>query len=228
MEDFMKPMFMYNFDEVKKSCPYYKNSKCFCDEFDEDDCSIVTCARKQAYYNNERNFLLNYEVDKLRKENKELKEGSDKVHISESPFVPYIPRLICCTCPDTERCNEQKEKALYPILEIVSDIRRMVTGTDVTNNINKALDRLLLLIPSNTRCDIVLEKQLLQAEHREKLLRESFDTISDEKKELEEECVELKNKQIEILKMCSCILEDSDYSDIDQMLARDIMKVVRR
>jgi hypothetical protein len=228
MESFnMKPISMF-FDMVQDACPYYKDSKCCCDEFDEDDCSVIICARKQAYYNKERNFSLNYEVDRLRKENKELKEGSDKVHISESPFVPYSPRLNCCTCTDTERCNEQKERTLYPVLEIVSDIRRMVTGTDVTNNINKALDRLLLLIPSNTRCDIVLEKQLLQAEHREKLLRESFDTISDEKKELEEECVELKNKQIEIFKMCSRILEDSDYSDIDQMLARDIIKVVRR
>lgn len=151
-----------------------------------------------------------------------------KNYISESLFVPYSPRLNCCTCPDPKRCNEQKEKALYPVLEIVSDIRRMIAGTDVTNNINKALDRLILLIPPNTRCDIVLEKQLLQAEHREELLKESFDTISDEKKELEEECVELKNKQIEILKMCSYILEDSNYSDINQVLARDIMKVVRR
>ena len=101
MEDFMKPMFMYNFDEVKKACPHYKNSKCTYDEFEEDDCSIVICARKQAYYNNERNFLLKYEVDKLRKENKELKEGFDKVHISESPFVPYSPRLNCCNCSDS-------------------------------------------------------------------------------------------------------------------------------
>ena len=109
------------------------------------------------------------DIDRLQEKLKKIKE-------------PYSPRLNCYTCSDTDRCNEQKEKALYPVLEIVSDIRRMVAGTEVSNNINKALDRLLSLIPSNTRCDVVLEKRLLQTEQLE---QEANETVAELKAENE-------------------------------------------
>lgn len=139
------------------------------------------------------------DIDRLQEKLKKIKE-------------PYSPRLNCYTCSDTDRCNEQKEKVRYPIFEIISDIRRMVTGTEVSNSINKALDRLLSLIPSNTRCDVVLEKRLLQAEQLE---QEANETVAELKAEYEK----LKNKYNEEITVNTQLRkwQDEDLRQIAQL-----------
>ena len=66
-----------------------------------------------------------------------------------------IDGLSCDNCPELKRCQEQQTKKEYAINQVLQDI-----PSEYANMI----DRLKQIIPSITRCDYVLEKQLKRQE----------------------------------------------------------------
>ena len=66
-----------------------------------------------------------------------------------------IDGLSCDNCPEFKRCQEQQTKKEYAINQVLQDI-----PSEYANVIN----RLKQIIPSITRCDYVLEKQLARKE----------------------------------------------------------------
>lgn len=73
-----------------------------------------------------------------------------------------IEDLSCDNCPDVQRCQEQKNKKEYAINQVLQDI-----PSEYAN----IIDRLKQIIPSITRCDYVLEKQLKRKEQECEELR---------------------------------------------------------
>ena len=63
--------------------------------------------------------------------------------------------LACVNCPEAKRCQEQQAKKEYAINQVLQDI-----PTEYAN----VIARLKQIIPSVTRCDYVLEKQLKRKE----------------------------------------------------------------
>lgn len=75
-----------------------------------------------------------------------------------------IDGLSCDNCPEFKRCQEQQTKKEYAINQVLQDI-----PSEYAN----IIDRLKQIIPSITRCDYVLEKQLKRKEQEcEKLKAE--------------------------------------------------------
>lgn len=66
-----------------------------------------------------------------------------------------IDGLSCDNCPEFKRCQEQQTKKEYAINQVLQDI-----PSEYAN----IIDRLKQIIPSITRCDYVLEKQLSRKE----------------------------------------------------------------
>lgn len=66
-----------------------------------------------------------------------------------------IDGLSCDNCPESKRCQEQQTKKEYAINQVLQDI-----PSEYAN----VIDRLKQIIPSITRCDYVLEKQLKRKE----------------------------------------------------------------
>ena len=66
-----------------------------------------------------------------------------------------IDGLSCDNCPEFKRCQEQQTKKEYAINQFLQDI-----PSEYAN----IIDRLKQIIPSITRCDYVLEKQLKRKE----------------------------------------------------------------
>lgn len=66
-----------------------------------------------------------------------------------------IDGLSCDNCPDAQRCKEQQAKKEYAINQVLQDI-----PSEYAN----VIGRLKQIIPSITRCDYVLEKQLKREE----------------------------------------------------------------
>ena len=64
-----------------------------------------------------------------------------------------IDGLFCDNCPEAQRCQEQQTKKEYAINQVLQD---------VPSEYANVIDRLKQIIPSITRCDYVLEKQLKQ------------------------------------------------------------------
>ena len=86
--------------------------------------------------------------------------------------------LSCDNCPEIQRCQEQQTKKEYAINQVLQEI-----PSEYAN----IIDRLKQIIPSITRCDYVLEKQL---------------------KRKEQECEELKYK-VELMMDCaSCKIDE--------------------
>ena len=79
----------------------------------------------------------------------------------KNPII--IDGLSCDNCPEAPRCQEQQIKKEYAINQVLQDI-----PSEYTNIIH----RLKQIIPSITRCDYVLEKQLKRKEQECKALRE--------------------------------------------------------
>ena len=79
-----------------------------------------------------------------------------------------IDGLACVNCPEAKRCQEQQAKKEYVINQVLQDI-----PTEYAN----VIARLKQIIPSVTRCDYVLEKQLKRKEQE----------CEELKKQLEEE-----------------------------------------
>lgn len=76
-----------------------------------------------------------------------------------------IDGLSCDNCPDAQRCQEQQTKKEYAINQVLQDI-----PSEYAN----IIDRLKQIIPSITRCDYVLEKQLKIKEQECKSLKEKI------------------------------------------------------
>lgn len=76
-----------------------------------------------------------------------------------------IDDLFCDNCPETQRCQEQRAKKEYAINQVLQD---------VPSEYANVIDRLKQIIPSITRCDYVLEKQL---KHKEQECEELKKTI---------------------------------------------------
>ena len=62
-----------------------------------------------------------------------------------------IDGLACVNCPEAKRCQEQQAKKEYAINQVLQDIPAEYANV---------IARLKQIIPSVTRCDYVLEKQL--------------------------------------------------------------------
>ena len=89
-----------------------------------------------------------------------------------------IDGLSCDNCAEFKRCQEQQTKKEYAINQVLQDI---------PSEYSNIIDRLKQIIPSITRCDYVLEKQL---------------------KRKEQECEELKHK-VELMMDCeSCKVDE--------------------
>ena len=73
-----------------------------------------------------------------------------------------IDGLFCDNCPEAQRCQEQRAKKEYAINQVLQDV-----PSEYANVIN----RLKQIIPSITRCDYVLEKQLKHKEQECKRLK---------------------------------------------------------
>ena len=73
-----------------------------------------------------------------------------------------IDGLFCDNCPEAQRCQEQRAKKEYAINQVLQD---------VPSEYANVIDRLKQIIPSITRCDYVLEKQLKHKEQECKRLK---------------------------------------------------------
>ena len=73
-----------------------------------------------------------------------------------------IDGLACVNCPEAKRCQEQQAKKEYAINQVLQGI-----PTEYAN----VIARLKQIIPSVTRCDYVLEKQLKAKEQECERLR---------------------------------------------------------
>ena len=76
--------------------------------------------------------------------------------------------LSCDNCPEFKRCQEQQTKKEYAINQVLQDI-----PSEYANIIN----RLKQIIPSITRCDCVLEKQLKRKEQECEKLKQTLTEI---------------------------------------------------
>ena len=76
-----------------------------------------------------------------------------------------IDGLFCDNCPEAQRCQEQRAKKEYAINQVLQD---------VPSEYANVIDRLKQIIPSITRCDYVLEKQLKRKEQECKKLKKEL------------------------------------------------------
>lgn len=77
-----------------------------------------------------------------------------------------VDGLSCDNCPESKRCQEQQTKKEYAINKVLQDM-----PSEYAN----VIDRLKQIIPSITRCDYVLEKQLKCKEQENEKIKESRD-----------------------------------------------------
>ena len=82
-----------------------------------------------------------------------------------------IDDLSCDNCPEAQRCQEQRAKKEYAINQALQDI-----PSEYANVIN----RLRQIIPSITRCDYVLEKQLKRKEQECEKLKKELEAVYDD------------------------------------------------
>ena len=97
-----------------------------------------------------------------------------------------IDGLSCNNCPDAQRCQEQQTKKEYAINQVLQDI-----PSEYAN----VIDRLKQIIPSITRCDYVLEKQLKRAEQR----LDKIQTICEKETTKSTFCNGIENKDLQKL-----------------------------
>ena len=81
-----------------------------------------------------------------------------------------IDGLFCDNCPEAQRCQEQRAKKEYAINQVLQDI-----PSEYAN----VITRLRQIIPSITRCDYVLEKQLKRKEQECEELKATLKVIAD-------------------------------------------------
>ncbi len=81
-----------------------------------------------------------------------------------------IGGLSCDNCPEAQRCQEQQTKKEYAINQVLQEI-----PSEYAN----IIDRLKQIIPSITRCDYVLEKQLKAKEQECQELHNKYERALD-------------------------------------------------
>ena len=81
-----------------------------------------------------------------------------------------IDGLSCDNCPEIQRCQEQQTKKEYAINQVLQEI-----PSEYAN----IIERLKQIIPSITRCDYVLEKQLKRKEQECEELKEEIDDLKE-------------------------------------------------
>ena len=91
---------------------------------------------------------------------------------SKNPII--IDGLSCDNCPDIQRCKEQQAKKEYAINQVLQDI---------PSEYDNVISRLKQIIPSITRCDYVLEKQLARKEKENQKYEQALIVIEDILKE---------------------------------------------
>ena len=82
-----------------------------------------------------------------------------------------VDDLSCDNCPEAQRCQEQRAKKEYAINQALQDI-----PSEYAN----VIDRLKQIIPSITRCDYVLEKQLKRKEQECEKLKKELEAVYDD------------------------------------------------
>ena len=85
-------------------------------------------------------------------------------------IIDGVDGLSCTNCSEAKRCQEQQVKKEYAINQVLQDI-----PSEYAN----VIARLKQIIPSITRCDYVLEKQLKRKEKSEEKLVKQIQTICD-------------------------------------------------
>lgn len=119
-----------------------------------------------------------------------------------------INGLSCDNCPEAQRCQEQQTKKEYAINQVLQDI-----PSEYANVIN----RLKQIIPSITRCDYVLEKQLKRKEQEcEKLKKELFSFMNGDYCKngcsLKQQLDQLKAEKEEFKKILIEIQQDLEFA----------------
>lgn len=82
-----------------------------------------------------------------------------------------IDGLSCYNCPEAQRCQEQQAKKEYAINQVLQDI-----PSEYAN----VIARLKQIIPSITRCDYALEKQLKRKEQECEKLKKELEAVYDD------------------------------------------------
>ena len=90
-----------------------------------------------------------------------------------------IDGLSCDNCPEAQRCQEQQTKKEYAINQVLQDI-----PSEYAN----VIDRLKQIIPSITRCDYVLEKQLKRKEKENQRYEQTLTEIKEIAENMNSEC----------------------------------------
>lgn len=96
-----------------------------------------------------------------------------------------IDGLSCDNCPDAQRCQEQQTKKEYAINQVLQDI-----PSEYAN----VIDRLKQIIPSITRCDYVLEKQLKRKEQECEELKKQVEIFTRQLEKANKEVIKEKEK----------------------------------
>lgn len=109
---------------------------------------------------------------------KQIKEEIKHINTRNQEYIAennrmakkIIDGLSCDNCPEFKRCQEQQTKKEYAINQVLQDI-----PSEYAN----IIDRLKQIIPSITRCDYVLEKQLKRKEQKLEQIRELLTNITE-------------------------------------------------
>ena len=96
-----------------------------------------------------------------------------------------IDGLSCDNCPEFKRCQEQQTKKEYAINQVLQDI-----PSEYAN----IIDRLKQIIPSITRCDYVLEKQLSRKEQECEKLKKQVEIFTRQLEKANREVIKEKEK----------------------------------
>ena len=119
-------------------------------------------------------------------------------------IINEVDGLSCSNCPEKERCNKQQQKKNVQINNLIDHIKEILNSNHISCY-GVYLDHLKAMIPSVTRCDNVLEKQLqrkckaIEALKKAVLLKENnryaqaclFEAKKQECEELKEENYDL-------------------------------------
>ena len=101
--------------------------------------------------------------EQIKEEIKHINTRNQEYIAENNRMTKKIDGLSCDNCPEFKRCQEQKTKKEYAINQVLQDI-----PSEYAN----IIDRLKQIIPSITRCDYVLEKQLKRKENELEELRQ--------------------------------------------------------
>ena len=140
-----------------------------------------------------------------------------------------VDNLSCDNCPEAQRCQEQRAKKEYAINQVLQDI-----PSEYTN----VITRLRQIIPSITRCDYVLEKQLKHKEQECEELKRQYKELGQcskrmkeyfekEKETLSNRFLKLKQILAEIKEIIEQGVKIHDDIIVNKQLLQKISEVVK-